>query len=145
MTDVAQLDRSLTSGVAPAGQLRLLIVDDDARVCAALERLLATVAGVRVITSASSAPAALEAHRRVPADAALIDVQLPTPDEGLALIEKLTAHGRAVVATSVNGGLRSRALERGAVAFVEKSPDLEPLLAAIASARDQPSSALNGT
>lgn len=102
----------MTAATAPV----VLLVDDDPRVLAALARLLAAH-DVPALAAADAVTAvALAAHG---ADVALVDTQLPSAGDGLALIGDLA--GRLpVVATSVDSGLRHAALCAGATAFAEK-------------------------
>ena len=107
------------------------MVDDDGRVLRALRELIDTSAGMRVIATARSGPDALAADRRGAPDVALVDVMLPSPEEGLGVVRALTARGRRVIAMSVSAAVRARALAAGATAFVEKGPDAQPLVTAL--------------
>jgi DNA-binding NarL/FixJ family response regulator len=70
---------------------------------------------------------------------ALVDVLLPDELAGLALVRSLARRpGCAVVAMSVRGGLRRAALAAGAIAFVEKSGDVDALLDAVRAAAAPP-------
>ena len=104
---------------------RVLVVDDDARVRAALGAEL-TAAGCRV---EALAPDDLAAGTRRPSetDVALVDVALPAVDTGLALIRRLSAT-LPVVAFSINGAACAAALAAGAAAYLEKDGDTDRLL-----------------
>jgi DNA-binding NarL/FixJ family response regulator len=105
---------------------RVLVVDDDARVRAALRELLASTSDLGPAASAGSAAEAQDAEQRHgPFDLAVVDVLLPDPATGLALIRGLVQR-LPVVAVSVSSAHRSAALAAGATAFLDKDgrPDL---------------------
>jgi FixJ family two-component response regulator len=111
------------------------VVDDDDSLRSALQRLLAA-AGYRVKTYASAGEFLLDP----PADAPgclLLDLRLPGPS-GLDLQEALARHGIGlpVIFLSGHGDLAAgvRAMKAGAVDFLIKPVEREPLLAAIARA-----------
>jgi CheY-like chemotaxis protein len=121
--------------------LRVLVVDDDARVRAAITaELIAggcepTTTAPEHITRRSTAETTDNATDLTDAapvdvsqvDVALVDVALPTVAAGLALIEALSATV-PVVAISINGAARTAALSAGAVAYLEKDGDTDRLL-----------------
>ena len=104
---------------------RVLVVDDDARVRHALRALLTSSHGLSVAGEASSASDALQADEQLRPDVVLLDLLLPTAQEGLDVLRRLVGRGREVVALTIRVQLRRAALDAGAVAFVEKgvSPD----------------------
>jgi len=111
------------------------VVDDDDSLRSALQRLLAA-AGYRVKTYASAGEFLLDP----PADAPgclLLDLRMPGPS-GLDLQEALGRHGirLPVIFLSGHGELATgvRAMKAGAVDFLTKPVEREPLLAAIARA-----------
>ena len=111
------------------------IVDDDDSLRSALQRLLAA-AGYRVKAYASAGEFLLDP----PADAPgclLLDLRMPGPS-GLDLQEALARHGirLPVVFLSGHGDLATgvRAMKAGAVDFLSKPVEREPLLAAVARA-----------
>jgi FixJ family two-component response regulator len=111
------------------------VVDDDDSLRSALQRLLAA-AGYRVKTYASAGEFLLHP----PADAPgclLLDLRMPGPS-GLDLQEALGRHGirLPVIFLSGHGELATgvRAMKAGAVDFLTKPVEREPLLAAIARA-----------
>jgi DNA-binding NarL/FixJ family response regulator len=117
------------------GPIRLLVVDDDIRVRAAIRQTIALERGVVLVADVADATAALALVRSVDSLVALVDVLLPDEVTGLALVRGLNQRpGCAVVAMSVRGGLRQAALAAGAVAFVEKGGDIDALLAAVRAA-----------
>ena len=111
------------------------IVDDDADVRLALERLL-RAAGFMPITYAT-ALAFLDAPQTLPAGCLLLDVRMPGMD-GLQLQEKLNQLGCRipVIIMAGNGDIRTAvsAMKAGAVDFIEKPFDDDALLAAIEAA-----------
>ena len=111
------------------------VVDDDDSLRSALQRLLAA-AGYRVKAYASAGEFLLDP----PADAPgclLLDLRMPGPS-GLDLQEALARHGirLPVVFLSGHGDLATgvRAMKAGAVDFLSKPVEREPLLAAVARA-----------
>jgi CheY-like chemotaxis protein len=119
----------------PGGPVRLLVVDDDARVRAALGQTIALEADLVMVAAAASAAAALALAESTGPSVALVDVLLPDETAGLALVRSLGRRpGCAVVAMSVQSGLRHAALAAGAVAFVEKGSDIDAVLDAVRAA-----------
>ncbi|MCD4748011.1 MAG: sigma-54 dependent transcriptional regulator [Thermoanaerobaculales bacterium] len=108
---------------------RILIVDDDGAVRAALER---TLSGdgytVETVADAFHALDRLDLH---PPDAVLLDLKMPGMD-GLGLLENLRQRGLEVPVVILTGhGDRFTArecLDAGAVAFLTKPPDRSELL-----------------
>jgi len=108
------------------------LVDDDDSLRAALQRLL-SAAGYRVQAYASAGEFLLDP----PADAPgclLLDLRMPGPS-GLELQEALDRHGirLPVIFLTGHGDLATgvRAMKAGAVDFLTKPVEREPLLAAI--------------
>lgn len=118
----------------PTRELRVILVEDDARVRSALEGTLAAVPGVRLVASCADFAAARVAVRNLEADVVLVDVLLPDVAAGLTLLAELTAAGVPAVAMSASGGVRARALAAGAHAFVEKDGAAEALVDAVLAA-----------
>lgn len=112
----------------------ILIVDDDASIVRAL-RLLLTSEGLDCL-GVESPEAAIEAVRRQPFQAALVDLNYrddtTSGKEGLALIGALreTAEDMPVIAMTGWGtiGVAVEAMQRGAVDFIEKPWDNRRLL-----------------
>jgi two-component system response regulator DesR len=114
---------------------RLLVVDDDARVRAAIRRTIALEADLIVVGDAFDAPSAIALARRTTPAVALVDVLLPDEPGGLLLLGALSRwQGCAVVAMSVRGELRNAAMGAGAFAFVEKDGDIDAILRAVRAA-----------
>lgn len=61
-------------------------------------------------------------------DVVVLDILLPSVEDGLEVLSHLAATGRSVVALSIREGLRSAAFGAGAVAFVEKYAGPDALL-----------------
>jgi DNA-binding NarL/FixJ family response regulator len=112
-------------------RIRLLIVDDDHRVRNALGRLLTASTGFLVVGTVDNALAAHEVAEASGPDVALVDVLLPNADDGLGLTSSLTAVGIPVVAMSIDGGMRRRALAAGAQRFLDKDCDPEAIARAL--------------
>jgi DNA-binding NarL/FixJ family response regulator len=111
--------------------IRVLVVDDDARVRRALQELINASDGMEVAASAGDVGGALDADERAAPAVALVDVLLPRRADGVELVRALSVRGRPVVATSVSAAVRRDALDAGALGFVEKAPDPQRLLAAL--------------
>ena len=109
---------------------RVLIVDDDPRVRAALTALITATADLTVTGAVGTARDAYTALATRPVDLILIDVHLPHPNDGITLIE--TLGGRyLVVAMSIDGSSRAPALHAGAADFLEKNGHPDDILAAL--------------
>ena len=111
--------------------IRVLVVDDDARVRRALHDLIEVSGGMQVVATAGDLTAALAADERTSPAVALVDVLLPDQADGIEVVRALTRRGRRVVATSVSASVRNDAVAAGAVGFVEKSPDDQRLLSVL--------------
>jgi two-component system response regulator DesR len=110
----------------------VLVVDDDARVRAAMAETIGLEADLVMVADAADATAAMAWAERTTPAVALVDVLLPDDKTGLGLVRWLSQRpGCAVVGMSVRGGLRRAALAAGAVAFVEKGGDIEAVLTAL--------------
>jgi DNA-binding NarL/FixJ family response regulator len=114
----------------PLASKRVLVVDDDQRVRAALVALLDGTPGLEVAADVGSVAEARAAFERTAPDAVLVDVLLPGRADGLGLIAQLSAC-RPVVAISVDGGARESAIAAGASAYLEKDGHPEEILAAL--------------
>jgi DNA-binding NtrC family response regulator len=114
---------------------KILIVDDEPNILVTLSRAL-ELEGYTVITAKRVAEAEVALGKSDP-DLALFDVKLPDGD-GLSLLEKLEKHGPhpPVVMMSGHGTIDDavRAIQLGAVDFLEKPIGQERLLLTIANA-----------
>ena len=106
---------------------RVLVVDDDPRVRAAVRALLDGTGDLTVVAAAATPDQARAALAATGADCALVDVRLPA---GLDLIGELATR-MPVVAFSVSGASRVPAVRAGAAAFVEKDGRADRLLEAL--------------
>ena len=114
--------------------LRVLIAGGDARVRRGLRALLEAQLDIVVIGEAATAAQAAQCSAALRPSVVLLDLMLPTLDDGLATVRFLAAHKRPCVAISWHAGLREVALEMGASDFVEKGSSPEIVLAAIRGA-----------
>ena len=113
----------------PCKGRRVLIVEDDSRVRAALSELLTASGGLCVVAVAATARDALDAGDWL--DVALVDVRLPVLEDGLLVIRKLAADGHPVITLSASGAARAASIAAGARAFFEKDSHPDALLAAL--------------
>lgn len=120
--------------VADTPPVRVLIVDDDQRVRAALRAYLSAVPGIDVVGTADGPASALDIARRHPPTVAVIDLLIPDAQDGLTLLRTFAGLRIPAVALSIEYELSAKALAAGARQFVGKdsSPDL--LLAAVRAA-----------
>src|SRR5829696_8849860 len=106
----------------PTWPIRVLIADDDPRVRTALRTFLCAHPGFDVVGEAGDASTALRLARESAPTVVLVDVLLPDAIDGLALLRTLTGELRVpVVAISLQGAVRDRALDAGAYRFVDKN------------------------
>ena len=119
---------------APAGRLKLLIVDDHPVFREGIAALLARVPGVEICGDAAAAPAALEAMRRLEPDLALVDISLPGAN-GLELTKAMLSERpklRIIILSMHDESLYAlRALKAGARGYVMKSEAAGSIVAAI--------------
>lgn len=119
----------------PEWPVRVLVVDDDARVRAAMAQTIALEADLVMVGEAADVTAALALAERANPSVALVDVLLPDDIAGLALVAGLARRPRlAVVAMSVQSSLCGAAVAAGAIAFVEKGGDIDALLDTVRAA-----------
>ena len=109
---------------------RVLIVDDDPRVRAALTVLITATTDLTVAAAVGTARDACAALANRPADLILIDVQLPHRDDGITLIQTLSRR-YLVVAMSIDGSRRASGLQAGAEDFLEKNGNPDDILEAL--------------
>ena len=121
----------------PAIGKRVLVVDDDQRVRAALVALLDGTPDLAVAADVGSVAEALVAFDSTAPDAVLVDILLPSRADGLGLIAQLAAY-RPVVAISVDGAAREAAL---ASTYLGKDGRPEEILAALREVRPSSSQA----
>ncbi|MBA2539022.1 MAG: response regulator [Deltaproteobacteria bacterium] len=112
---------------APAG-VRILIVDDDARVRRAVSAAMSR-AGFHVFTAEDGGPALVTAEQ-TPPDLAIVDYNMPTP--GIEVVAKLKArYGRAIWITVLSGqddeATRTACFDAGADDVVAKPASIPEL------------------
>lgn len=142
--DTADSDMgSRTASVRPTRDgrgepIRVLVVDDDARVRTGLAEALASEADLSVVATADTAATALAYAESTRPSLALVDLLLPDAGAGLSLVGNLSRRPDCgVVAISVRSELRPAALASGALAFVEKG-DVDAVLVALRAAAAPP-------
>ena len=116
-------------------KLRVLVVDDDARVRRALRGLIERASDLTVVGEAGSAPSAGRLDLELDPDVVVLDLLLPRASDGMQVLQELRGRGRPVVAISRMGNLGPRAMVEGAHAFLEKhGRDVDDLLEMIRAA-----------
>ena len=116
-------------------RLRVLIVDDDARVRRALRSLIECAPDLTVVGEAGSTRSATRLDLELLPDVVVLDLLLPRAPEGMEVLRELRRHGRPVVAISGMGELGPDAVVAGAHAFLEKhGRDVDDLLDMIRAA-----------
>jgi DNA-binding NarL/FixJ family response regulator len=123
-----------------APRLRVLIVDDDARVRRALRSLIECAPDLTVVGEAGSTRSAKRLDLELRPDVVVLDLLLPQAPEGMQVLRELRGRDRPVVAISRMGELGPQAMVAGAHAFLEKhGRDVDDLLDMIRAAhRDAP-------
>jgi two-component system, NarL family, invasion response regulator UvrY len=120
-------------GKAP--KLRVLIVDDDARVRRALRSLIECSPDLTVVGEAGSARSARRLDLELCPDVVVLDLLLPQAPDGMQVLRELRGQDRPVVAISRMGELGPEAMVAGAHAFLEKDgQDVDDLLDMIRAA-----------
>jgi DNA-binding NarL/FixJ family response regulator len=117
-----------------SGILRVLIVDADARVRRGLRALLEGEPDIVVAGEAATVEQALRCGAVLRPSVILLDLMLPTVQDGLAALRLFTTHRRRCVAISWRDSLREAALEMGASGFVEKGAPPQIMLATLRTA-----------
>jgi DNA-binding NarL/FixJ family response regulator len=116
-------------------RLRVLIVDDDARVRRALRSLIECAPDLTVVGEAGSTRSAKRLDLELLPDVVVLDLRLPQAMDGMHVLRELRRHARPVVAISGTGELGPDAVVAGAHAFLEKhGRDVDDLLDMIRSA-----------
>ena len=116
-------------------KLRVLIVDDDARVRRALRSLIECAPDLTVVGEAGSTRSAKRLDLELLPDVVVLDLLLPQAPEGMQVLRELRGRDRPVVAISRMGELGPQAMVAGAHAFLEKhGRDVDDLLDMIRAA-----------
>jgi DNA-binding NarL/FixJ family response regulator len=134
-TDVQE---AVAGDPSKAAKLRVLIVDDDARVRRALRSLIQCSPGLTVVGEAGSARSARRLDQELGPDVVVLDLLLPQAPDGMQVLRELRGRDRPVVAISRMGELGAEAMLAGAHAFLEKDGrDVDALLDMIRTAYRQ--------
>lgn len=115
---------------------RVLLCDDCAPV-RELVRLVLELEGIQVVGEAGDGGAAIEEAGRCQPDVVLLDLSMPAMDglEALPEIRRVAPQARVVVLSGFdNPVIVERALELGAVRYVEKGGRPEEIVAAVEEA-----------
>ena len=116
---------------------RVLVVDVDARVRAAVAALIDATPGLQVAATLGSTADAVAIGRLVGATIAVVDVDTGNASQDLR-VRELAEH-LAVIAVCSDADGRRKALEAGAIAVCDKNGDPDALTAAVeAAARTAP-------
>ena len=118
-----------------APKLRVLIVDDDARVRRGLRSLIDCAPDLTVVGEAGSTRSAKRLDLELRPDVVVLDLLLPQAPDGMQVLRELRRRDRPVVAISRMGELGREAMVAGAHAFLEKhGRDVDDLLDMIRAA-----------
>lgn len=116
-------------------RLRVLIVDDNARVRRALRSLIECAPDLTVVGEAGSSQSAKRLDLELLPDVVVLDLLLSQAPEGMQVLRELRGRDRPVVAISCMGELGPQAMVAGAHAFLEKhGRDVDDLLDMIRAA-----------
>jgi DNA-binding NarL/FixJ family response regulator len=114
-------------------RLRVLLVEPDRRVRQALHSLLSAEPDMQICAAAGTAAAALALARTERPDVALTEMLLPSPEDGIGLVEELSRQGLPVLVLTAAARMREQARRCGAVAFLEKDGQVEEIMSALRS------------
>lgn len=103
-----------------AGRIAVLVIETDARVRRGLRSVIESFPDLEVAGEASSVTTALRLFAQLLPKVVVVDLGLPTAEQGLELVRRLSRNGCSVVATSMRRTLAPLAMQAGAVSFVEK-------------------------
>lgn len=120
-----------SSGDTPVS---VLIIDDHRLFAEALAQALGEEPRIRVVATAASLAAGLEAAGQHAADVVLLDYRLPdgTGLDGLSAIRRAAPHAAVVMVTGTEDDrVLLKAVEAGCAGFVTKSGDLDELQQAV--------------
>ena len=132
------MQEAVAGDPSKAAKLRVLIVDDDARVRRALRSLIECSADLTVVGEAGSARSARRLDQELRPDVVVLDLLLPQAPDGMQVLREFRGRDRPVVAISRMGELGAEAMLAGAHAFLEKDGrDVDALLDMIRAAYRQ--------
>lgn len=120
-----------TDGRAP---IRVLIVDDDARVRSAMRTFLLAHPEFEVVGEAGCTRSAVRLAEETAPCVAIVDILMPTEREGLSLLKVFAGHGIPVVAMSLDNACADRAIAAGAFTFLAKDGCSDLLVTALLAA-----------
>ena len=117
--------------------IRVLICDDSEAFRALLRYTLQEDPGIEVVGEAADGMAAIQAAERLQPDVVLLDLTMPILD-GMDAIPAVLERAPSAQVVALSGWGADRveqaALDQGAIAYVEKSDDVEALRAAVRAA-----------
>jgi DNA-binding NarL/FixJ family response regulator len=117
--------------------IRVLVCDDSDAFRALLRYTLQEDPGIEVVGEAADGMAAIEAAERLQPDVVLLDLTMPILD-GMDAIPAVLERAPSAQVVALSGWDADRveqaALDQGAIAYVEKSDDVEALRAAVRAA-----------
>jgi len=117
--------------------IRVLVCDDSEAFRALLRYTLGEDPGIEVVGEAADGMAAIQAAERLQPDVVLLDLTMPILD-GMDAIPAVLERAPATQVVALSGWRADRmeqaALDQGAIAYVEKSDDVEALRAAVRAA-----------
>ncbi|HEX3814322.1 MAG TPA: response regulator transcription factor [Mycobacteriales bacterium] len=119
--------------------VRVVVVDDEAMVCAHLRTILGSTGDIEVVAEAHDGAAAVDAVLRERPDVVLMDLRMPGVD-GLTAIERIAALPQPPVTVALTtfdaDQYVLRALRAGATGFLVKSTPPEELIKLVRVAAD---------
>jgi DNA-binding NarL/FixJ family response regulator len=119
---------------SPDGRVRVLVVDADRRVRAALSSLIGLATGLELVGSAGHPAGAIETLEAAPLDVVVLDPKLPDLDAGAALIRLVRVRWPAVgIVVLTWTDARDASLEIPADRYLPTSVAPADLLAALES------------
>jgi DNA-binding NarL/FixJ family response regulator len=117
--------------------IRVLVCDDSEAFRALLRYTLQEDPGIEVVGEAADGMAAIQAAERLQPDVVLLDLTMPILD-GMDAIPAVLERAPSAQVVALSGWAADRveqaALDQGAIAYVEKSDDVEALRAAVRAA-----------
>jgi DNA-binding NarL/FixJ family response regulator len=117
--------------------IRVLVCDDSEAFRALLRYTLQEDPGIEVVGEAADGMAAIQAAERLQPDVVLLDLTMPILD-GMDAIPAVLERAPSAQVVALSGWGADRveqaALDQGAIAYVEKSDDVEALRAAVRAA-----------
>ena len=106
--------RTVAGDPSKAANLKVLIVDNDARVRWALRSLIECSPDLTVVGEAGSARSAKRLDLELGPDVVVLDLLLPQAPDGMQVLRELRERDRPVVAVSGLDGLGPEAIATGA-------------------------------